>query len=153
MAIIALGWGERPNKKGVTGRVTHGLTLDSELRPGALMCPWKIPVGGITSGLLPVTKAKLLRKLSPFARPNSAGRRSGFDRPVQFRMTGAHVQFRMTGAQIDQGQNGGKKELIDGRVLPLSQRGMCHCYHTTFSPSASSHASFSHQRRAGRYRR
>jgi hypothetical protein len=116
MAIIALGWGERPNKKGVTGRVTHGLTLDSELRPGALMCPWKIPVGGITSGLLPVTKAKLLRKLSPFARPNSAGRRSGFDRPVQFRMTGAHVQFRMTGAQIDQGQNGGKKELIDGRV-------------------------------------
>jgi hypothetical protein len=26
------------------------------------------------------------------------------------------VQFRMTGAQIDQGQNGGKKELIDGRV-------------------------------------
>ena len=62
MAIIALGWGERPNKKGVTGRVTGVLTLGLELRPGPLMYPWKIPVGGITSGLLPVTKGKLLRK-------------------------------------------------------------------------------------------
>ena len=68
MAIIALGWGERPNKKGVTGRVTGVLTLGLELRPGPLMYPWEIPVGGITSGLLPVTKGKLLRKLSPFLR-------------------------------------------------------------------------------------
>jgi hypothetical protein len=100
MAIIALGWGERASKKGVTGRVTRVLTLGLELRPGPLMHPWEIPVGGIASGLLPVTKGKLLRKLSPLARPNSASRRSGFDRPVQ---------FRMTGAQIDQGPNGGKK--------------------------------------------
>ena len=75
MAIIALGWRERASKKGVTGRVTGVLTLGLELRPGPLMYPWEIPVGGITSGLLPVTKGKLLRKLSPFARPNSAIRR------------------------------------------------------------------------------
>jgi hypothetical protein len=71
MAIIALGWRERASKKGVTGRVTHGLTLDLELRPGALMCPWEISVGDITSGLLPVTKGKLLLKISPISRPNS----------------------------------------------------------------------------------
>eukprot|EP01047_Picozoa_sp_COSAG01_P009437 COSAG01_NODE_387_length_17738_cov_14.410171_13_plen_220_part_00 len=34
MAIIALGWRERASKKGVTGRVTHGLTLDSVIRAG-----------------------------------------------------------------------------------------------------------------------
>jgi hypothetical protein len=55
------------------------MTLGLELRPGPLMYPWEIPVGGITSGLLPVTKGKLLRKLSPFARPNSASSRRRSD--------------------------------------------------------------------------
>jgi hypothetical protein len=54
MAIIALGWRERANKKGVTGRVTGVLTLGLELRSGPLMYPWEIPVGGITYNVMPL---------------------------------------------------------------------------------------------------